>query len=106
MAMKVATVISQSIVVLDHLSVVFWAEGCHWAPFRAVWGFLTWLAPDSGKVGSSYVGRSDGRALLLVAICLDHGEGNHDDPLWAEHLELQAAVVWDGHEPRVAWPPQ
>jgi hypothetical protein len=29
-----------------------------------------------------------------------------DDPIGARHLELQVGVVGDGHELRVAWPPQ
>jgi hypothetical protein len=29
-----------------------------------------------------------------------------DDPVGARHLELEVGVVGDGHELRVAWPPQ
>jgi hypothetical protein len=41
-------------------------------------------------------------AFERVFVCGADG----DDPVGARHLELEVGVVGDGHELRVAWPPQ
>jgi hypothetical protein len=64
------------------------------------------VAPDSGKISGSNIDHDNGSALLLVEISFRRRGHHHNDSLWAEHLELQATIVRDGHELGVAWLPQ
>ena len=86
---------------LDHLGVIGQAEGRRWVPFRSIKGLFTRLELDSGEIGGGEVSRGKGHALLLAAVHLGRGGGDHDDPPWAMHLELQAAIVRDSHELRI-----
>ena len=45
-----------------------------------------------------------GRDLTLIGPL--EGGANDDDPMWAQHLQLEVCVVGDGHELRVAWSSQ
>lgn len=78
-------------------------EGHRCCPLHAVQGFFTQLALDLGKISSGNVGHSKGSALMLLVVCLGCGCGDHDDPSWARHLDLQAPIVWDSHELCVTW---
>jgi hypothetical protein len=42
--------------------------------------------------------------VLLIVVGLLKAALDGDDPIRAEHLQLQVGVVWDGHELGKAWP--
>src|SRR5688572_2732475 len=62
------------------------------------------------QVGDEGLGLGEGLSVLYalhVAFERVFVRGaNGDDPVGARHLEVQVGVVGDGHELRIAWPPQ
>jgi hypothetical protein len=68
------------------------------------------LLGEALQVGDEGLGLGEGLSVLhtlhvafvRVLVCGSDG----DDPVGAQHLELEVGVVGDGHELGVAWPPQ
>jgi len=73
---------------LDHLGVVGQVEGHCRVLLHVVGRPFSQLTPNSGKIGGSAVGRSEGCTLLLIEISIGHGGHHHDDSPWTRHFEL------------------
>jgi hypothetical protein len=68
------------------------------------------LLREALQVGDEGLGFGEGLGVLhtlhvaFERVSVRRADG--DDPVGAQHLELEVSVVGDGHELRVAWPPQ
>jgi hypothetical protein len=68
------------------------------------------LLREALQVGDEGLGLGEGLGVLhaldvaFERVSVRGADG--DDPVGARHLELEVGVVGDGHELRVAWPPQ
>jgi hypothetical protein len=68
------------------------------------------LFGEAFQVGNEGLGLGEGLGVLhALHVAFERvfvRGADSDDPVGARHLELQVGVVGDGHELRVAWPPQ
>ena len=65
------------------------------------------LLGEALQVGDEGLGLGEGLSVLHVAFLRVSVRGSDgDDPVGAQHLELEVGVVGDSHELGVAWSPQ
>ena len=91
---------------MDHLGVISQTKSHRQVPLCVVRGLFSWLILDLSEISGGDVSHGEGSAFLLTKVHVGRGGGHYDDPSWANHLELQAAIVRDNHELSIARLPQ